>query len=262
MAKLNLQTAVYGTDGYNTDLKLTEHDLETLRQMIRMQWLYRIQLLSPKNVREFDTRGMENYHEVSDLIDHASAWPKPARVLPREAVHTIRNMEFFKKIEKELGMFSISDEEHLGWENIYWRLVRPGDKDTGSLHADKWFWEIGEYGEVANFPHTRMKIWIAIYTTPGKNGILIAPSSHKKKNWRWHAEERYGLKKPIFDGPKEDLNLVLLPLSPGESVIFHDELIHGGAPNIAETTRISLEFTMLIPTQTNRNLNSELTMVN
>ena len=233
--------------GYSTRITLTERELTQLRQMIRMQWLYRLQVLVPQHIRQFDSNGIEYYHRLSHLIDHQTAWPKVTRVLPREAVCVIRKMDFFKTLESLVGPFYISDEEYLGWENIYWRLVRPNECDVGSLHADRWFWEIGGYGEVASFPHTRLKIWIAIYTVSGKNGFLVVPGSHLKQDWRWHIEKRYGLLKPVLNEPIDSPSVTLLPLSPGESVVFHDSLIHGGALNTADTVRVNLEFTLLIP---------------
>lgn len=247
MGSFDLVSTIDGTKGYSTDIQLSNSDLVLVRKMIRMQWLYRLQLLSPQCTKEFDHFGMENYHLMSNVIEHAVAWPKTTRILPREAVSIIREMDFFKQLEKHLGKFHISDEEHLGWENIYWRLVRPGSSDIGSLHADKWFWDIGSYGEVAQFPHRRLKIWIAIYTEPGKNGLFVLPGSHHKKDWNWHAETRYGLSKPVFDESVENLDLLLLPLKAGETVVFHDELLHGGASNAGKASRVSVEFTLLVP---------------
>ncbi|HLB41626.1 MAG TPA: phytanoyl-CoA dioxygenase family protein [Gammaproteobacteria bacterium] len=240
---------IHSKEGYSTRLRLNEDELGQLRQMIQMQWLYRLQLLIPESVQYFDQLGIKYYHLASHLINHEEVWPKTSRVFPREAVAIIRNMNFFKTLQKMLGNIIISDEENFGWENIYWRLVRPGSSDFGSLHADKWFWDLGQYGQFLDFPHERLKVWIAIYTIAGKNGLCIVPNSHLKKDWKWHVEERSGRKKPIFDDELSGhFKCVLLPLESGQSVIFHDELLHGGAVNLAETTRVSIEFTMLIPT--------------
>ena len=55
--------------------------------------------------------------------------------------------------------------------------MRPGNKDFGTLHADRWFVDLGYYGsEINEDAYERVKIWIAIYTTPGKNGFLAAPT--------------------------------------------------------------------------------------
>ena len=245
--RLNLSESVNGEEGYSTKLKLTELELKTVRTMVRIQWLYRLQLLTPKHVHHFDEVGLERYHEFSHLIDHAKAWPKYSRVFPKEAVAIIRNMDFMKQLETEFGKFKIADEENLGWENIYWRLVRPGNSDCGSIHADRWFVELGYYGDEIDDPaYERVKIWISVYTTLGKNGLLVIPSSHRKKDWKWHSEERFGQKKPVIDEDITKLNVTLLPTEPGRAIVFHYDLLHGGAPNLADTTRVSIEFTFLV----------------
>lgn len=255
---LQLRNAVDGEQGFSTSLTLTDSDLAMLRQLIRIQWLYRIQLLVPEKVKEFDQAGMENYHQVSQYIDHSTAWPKTARVLPKEAVSLIKKLDFYKTLVQEFGEFHVSDEEHLGWENIYWRLVRPGNEDLGSPHADQWFWQIGGYGKVAEFPHERIKIWMPIFAVPNKNGLMVSPGSHLKNDWKWHSEVRYGLNKPVLDESLENLNLQLLPLSPGQAVVFNDALIHGGAANLAATSRVSLEFTLLVPIHTTQKHHEKL----
>lgn len=244
---LNLSKAVNGEKGYSINLKLTESEIELLRTMTRIQWLYRLQLLVPKHVHQFDEAGIEYYHHFAHLIDHSSAWPKYARVFPREAVSIIGNMKFMKELEAEFGEFKIADEEGLGWGNIYWRLVRPGSSDFGSIHTERWFVELGYYGDEIKDPSLeRVKIWISLYTMPGKNGLLVIPSSHHKLDWKWHDEEHYGKKKPIIDEDLTKFNRVLLPTEPGRAVVFHYDLLHGGAPNLADMTRVSMEFTFLV----------------
>jgi len=244
---LNLRQMVNGEDGYSIELKLIEPELDLMHKMIRIQWLYRLQMLIPKQVHQFDEVGMGRYHELSHLIDHAKAWPKYSRVLPKEAVLIIKEMSFFQILKEEFGDIVIADEERLGWENIYWRLVRPGQSDIGSVHSDRWFVKLGYYGdEINDHDYERVKIWISLNATPGKNGLMVVPSSHRKFDWKWHAEERYGQKKPVIDEDITKLNLVLLPTEPGRMVVFHYDLLHGGAPNLANTTRLSMEFTFLV----------------
>jgi len=187
---------IYNGNGFSTQLKLSETDLETFRTMIRMQWLYRLQLLAPKEINQFDKIGIERYHELSHLIDHAKAWPKTSRVLPKEAVAIVRKMDFFNQLEMEFGDILIADEERLGWENVYWRLVRPGNADFGSFHTENWFVQLGYYGtEINDLTREKVKIWISIHSTPGKNGLMIVPNSHHRTDWKWHVEERNGQKK-------------------------------------------------------------------
>jgi hypothetical protein len=247
MNKSTLTQSVYGEKGYSLNLKLSLSDLQQFRQMIRMQWLYRLQLLSPLHIHQFDDIGMERYHELAHLIDHSKAWPKTSRVLPQEAVERIRKMDFFQEMEAEFGDIKIADEEKLGWPNVYWRLVRPGNSDFGSLHTENWFVSLGYYGsEINDKDREKVKIWISIYSTVGKNGLIVIPKSHHKKDWKWHAIEKYGQKKPVIDEDISQLDQQLLATEPGRAVVFHYDLLHGGAENLADTTRISAEFTFLV----------------
>lgn len=244
---LNLADEVNGLEGYSIALKLSESDLASFQKMIRMQWLYRLQLLTPKKVHIFDALGLECYHEHAYLVDHPQVWPKYSRVLPREAAEIVKEMDFFKILKAEFDDVRIADEEELGWDNVFWRLVRPGFEDCGTLHSDQWFVKLGYYGqEIHNANYDRVKIWIAIHTVPGQNGFLAVPRSHLKKDWQWHAEDRNGLKKPVIDEDIKQLNVQLLNLEPGRAVVFHYDLLHGGSENLANTTRVSVEFTLLV----------------
>jgi ectoine hydroxylase-related dioxygenase (phytanoyl-CoA dioxygenase family) len=97
-----------------------------------------------------------------------------------------------------------------------------------------------------DYPCERVKIWIAIYTAPGKNVLLVIPGSHLRDDWKWHGEEVNGLRKPVFDEKLEELDLRLVETHPGQAVVFHDKLLHGGAMNAADTCRVSIEMTMLV----------------
>ena len=242
-----LADAVRGDAGYQVSLSLNAEELELFRKFIRIQWLYRLQLLAPKEVQTFAETGIAQYHKLAHLIDHASAWPKTSRVFPREAVELLRSGPFFKSLETEFGAFEISDEENFGWGNIYWRLVRPGNTDIGPIHADKWFWDLG-HGTMPDYPCERIKVWIAIFTAPGRNGLCVIPGSHRRDDWKWHEEEKAGLRKPVFDEDPDSLDVQLTDTPPGTAVVFHDKLLHGGAANHADSCRVSVEFTLFART--------------
>ena len=245
MQSSDLRSTIDGDLGYATSKSLDSEELKLLREFIRVQWLYRLQLLAPSHVREFDAVGIDQYHKLAHLVDHSTAWPKTARVLPREIVNVLRGKPFFKGLERDFGIFEISDEEDFGWENVYWRLVRPGDTDIGPIHSDKWFWDLGN-GRMPDYPSQRVKVWIAIYTAPGENGLNVVPGSHLRDDWKWHGGERDGQKKPVLDEKDEDLDIRLVETRPGQAIVFHDKLLHGGAVNTADTCRVSIEFTLFV----------------
>jgi hypothetical protein len=239
-----LKEKINGADGFTTELSLSAEELKILREEIESQWIYRLQIACPEHVKKFRELGLENYHKLSHLVDHAKIWPKTARVLPEKAFDRLKDMRFYTTIRKEFGEFVLSDEEGFGWGVQTWRLVRPGKEDIGPIHSDKWFWDLG-HGNMPSYPCERVKIWIAICTSPGKNGLCVIPGSHKKTDWKWHAETKSGLSKPVFDEDLTKLDIRVVDTKPGNAVVFHDLLLHGGVPNAADQCRVSMEVTVI-----------------
>ncbi len=118
-----------------------------------------------------------------------------------------RDVLTLKSLPSLRGFKRLADEGKRGHENILFRVIRPGAQDIGPLHADSSFGNVD--GDCFN-------VWIGLYTTPG-NGLRVMQNN-------------------------EPLDL---PLSSGEGVIFDHHLIHGGAINRSNKTRISIEFTVM-----------------
>lgn len=242
-APKTLAREVNGENGFST-IMIPESDLEVLRDLISRQFRERIASLYPSLLAEFNNISLDTYHNKAHLIDHGKAWPKKARILPRSSVEKIRALRFFSVLESELGAIQISDEENLGYENMYWRLVRPDSpSDVGPLHADQWFWALGHGRIPANLK--RIKLWIAIYCEKGKGGFRFLRGSHLRE-WPYRGVMRDGIMKPEVDFLTEDLELEVFQSAPGDAIVFNDKLLHGGLVGGAKT-RVSIEFTMLVP---------------
>jgi hypothetical protein len=163
--------------------------------------------------------------------------------LSNRHLDAFREMQFYRLIEEQYGAVVISHDD------LNWRIVRPGQaNDVGPVHLDKWFWD-GGYGTMSE-GYDRFKIWIPIHSEPGANGLKIKPFSHTAKEWKHHFEMRDGINKPALDEREEDLNMLLLPLGPGEIVMFRDDMLHGGAVNRGTKCRVSIELTILFVKQT------------
>lgn len=229
--------------------QLREQDLLLLRKLVVDQYVNVIKSVAPEAVAKFVHVPMDSYHKIyqPDMFEHASTWPKKVRVLGPSALKMIESTSFYQSLLNCFGQFQVSDEEKFGWPNMYWRLVRPGTNDIGPLHADAWFWELG-HGEMPQGYH-RVKLWVSLYSEKDKSGLRVIADSHKKQDWRYHSEERDGKLKPVFDEIESELDILNLPLEAGECVIFHDKLLHGGMPNFSDSTRVSMEFTLLVPNQ-------------
>jgi hypothetical protein len=228
---------------------ISQEDLSFIQSEIFEQYLHNLQRISPKKVNLYKNAGMKAYHNVFEEgdFDHGSNWSKPNRVLGPEFFKKFTQTHFYRELKRCFGDFLISDEENFGWPNVYWRLVRPGYSDIGPVHADKWFWDLG-HGEMPS-GYTRLKIWLGVHTESGENGLRVLPCSRKHGNWKYHGEIKGGLLKPVLDEDEASLDMLDLPLKAGQFVLFHDELLHGGMPNLSDSTRVSLEFTLLIPSR-------------
>ena len=244
MKNTNIKTALEMGCGYHTGLNFSPEELTKIRGLITTSYLNHIgNMTSQGTARQFETIGINRYHEMAHLLDHESMWPKVSRILGPDAVAEIRGMSLMRILEDEFGDFEISDEENVGHEEIYWRLVRPNSPtDVGPFHADAWFWDLGH--GITPPGCKRVKVWIAIYCDPGKDGFKFVPDSHKHE-WPYYGELRNGVTKPKIDISDDELDVVIFSSQPGEAIIFNDQLLHGGVVGKNET-RVSLEFTMFV----------------
>lgn len=229
------------TDGPGFCLEeLTRVELEWVRARITEQYLDRLARLQPDLVPLARERGITKYHTLPIAFDHAKSWPKPTRLLDPQYVADFSRMGFFRRVREQVGPSAVISHDELNW-----RLVRPNrPNDVGPVHADKWFWDAGYgYGSMPE-GFDRFKVWMAIHTEPGANGLCVKPDSHRR-DWKHHFEEKDGVRKPVFDEDPEAIGMELLPLAAGRMVMFHDELLHGGVVNRGSSCRVSIELTVL-----------------
>jgi hypothetical protein len=232
------------TPGYATGLRLTNAELSQVKQLVFDHLAQQVFEAAPEHSEMFLRTPLEQYHGISHLLPHRELLARTRRILPRSAVEQIRATSLFRHIESELGPVEISDEENMGRESISIRLVRPGmDSDIGSLHADHWFWPL--YGFALPPGRQRVKVWVAVCCEAGKAGLLLSPDSHARE-WKYDTVSRGGMLKPLLDASEKPV-LELFASEPGAGVAFNYHLLHGGAVTRSETTRVSMEFTLLVP---------------
>ena len=235
--------------GYSTKFCLEKLELDFIRRSIQEQWLYRIQIEDPKLVSKIikENISMSQYHLISMYLDHEKIWNKTSRILSSSFVDWFLKTNFIKELENEFGSFQVSDEDDLGWPNIYWRLVRPNQKkDVGPIHRDSWFWELNQTFPRPNYPFKRIKVWVPIFIELGLNGLLVEEFSQKRQDIKWVGESRHGIQKPVLLTTDEEIDAKLVMVKEGQSIVFNDNLLHGGAINRGETSRVSIEFTIMI----------------
>lgn len=138
----------------------------------------------------------------------------------------------------------ITDEERLGFPNIYFRVVRAGsEEDVGSAHADRWFWDIR--GHSLPEGYRRVKLWAPIVQDDTQPSLMILPGS-QSQGLKFEVGYSFdGRHRPIFRDQNLIMKMVPAPVQCGQAIIFHDEMLHCGRPT--SVTRVSVEFTLAIP---------------
>jgi hypothetical protein len=140
----------------------------------------------------------------------------------------------------------ITDEENLGYSNLYWRCVRANASgDVGSIHADKWFWDLG-HGSIPK-GYTRVKTWIPLLQEPGVCGLQILPRSHLENFDYDYKIGNDGKKRPqLINEAGIKHRMQSAGVDVGSAIIFNDRLLHGGIST--GSLRISIEWTTCLKT--------------
>ena len=155
---------------------------------------------------------------------------------------------FEKTLKKEFGPIEVWDYKNLGWENITWRIVRPGNvQDNSSLHVDQWFRDTVRNGAPPGNNH--FQVWVPLFCEAGISGLRVISGSHTRQ-WKYRTEMIGSDIKPIFNEKVEEGSMKTHNLKPGQGVVFSSKLLHGGAIGKEKTTRISFEFSFFAPHST------------
>lgn len=219
--------------------RLDDHDYKLIRDTVEEHFR---KLINNKK-KNVDINFL-NYLQEFDQSEHISLFTKKNRILPKEYLDLLLDkLQLFKNLRETFEDFKITDEENVGYGNFYWRLVRPyPNKDVGSMHKDKWFWDLGT-GKMDNTKFKRYKLWISILGEKKKLGFRFVPGS---PNLDLEYDFKYadGKKKPIFNESSiSPIQISSLMGEQGTFIIFHDELLHGGEILNNSVPRVSIECT-------------------
>lgn len=222
---------------------LSESDYKLIFNLVSIQYTKNLLAFHPELELDLKSKKLSQYHQFN-IQDHKDIWTKERRTLEEEYIKGFKNTDLILNLKKIFGEIKITNEDSTRTEEIYWRLVRPSSPtDVGPLHADSWFWKL-HYGPI-DPTLRRVKIWISLFNEKGKNGFRLIPNS-QKMHISFRGEMRDGKMKPVADLNLESRNDIKdIETEPGQFIIFHDDLIHGGFAGGNET-RISIEFTLLI----------------
>ncbi len=183
------------------------------------------------------------YLARDEFFFHSALLAKKNRILSIDRAEAIKN-EIGRLLSLRVNDFLITDEENIGYGNIYFRYVRADSpEDVGPIHADSWFWEMNGWEIPKNF--VRIKIWIPILQDDSNPSFLVCDGSHERKyNYGINKSPKDGKYRPEFDIKKFGLTPIPAKIAKSEAIIFHDNLLHGGRST--KTDRISLECTVAV----------------
>jgi len=243
---------VFGWKGYCTDCRLRSDELKLLRQITTEAWLDVLQRVVPDKIKLFEENGIEQYHRLSHLVDHARVWTTQSRTYPPRAVDVISSFSFLNDLAKEYPGYRIGSAMppygDWGKTRINWRLVRPGNGiDLGPIHADHWFDPVAD----PSYPDPKMvrvKIWVPIYLEEGLTGFAYLPGSHHTRRSFTRKQLPDGSLKPEFDEADLPAALEIIKTPCRTVLLFNYSLVHRGAnTHRATRTRVSMEFTLELP---------------
>ena len=171
------------------------------------------------------------------------------RTLKEQDAHVLLGSPWIYELTSLLGL-GIVDAYNLGYPTFTWRITRPHQgNDFRALHRDVWFRrneggpEIFDSSKSKNLQ--RISAWISLNTVMDKSGLHIVPDSHKSTYMDFQRVTDNGVSKAEI---KEDYLKEIKPIyangPEGSVAVWGQYFLHGGAPNISDQCRISLEFSM------------------
>ena len=220
--------------------QLSNDDYKLIIELIENHFKKLIKKSKSKNKANIN---LNNYHKFYKDINHSQIFTKRNRLLGKTDCRKIMNKtKLFQDLNNIFGNIFITDEESIGYSNIYWRCVRPKPFiDVGPFHKDKWFWDLG-CGKIDN-KYKRVKVWISILSNNNKLGFRFVKGS-VARNYKYTSEFRHNLVKPVFNDKQiKKSDIKSFYGKKGSLIVFNDELLHGGEVIKSNKCRVSLEFT-------------------
>lgn len=221
----------------------TVEELESMRNYV-LSSLHRLLLrenaLSPAEIQDLS---FDNYHLSSSKFDHKLIFSRRNRLFNEFGLQLLYQSDLWRKITEDFSNCSITNEIHRAKPEVVWRIVRPFEAgDVGPLHADSWFWSINSW----TIPRHRVctKFWILLNGGEGPSGLVVAPGSQLDSGRMFDVVQADGIFKPVIKKSIPDDQLEYLYIKTGQGVMFSYDLVHGGAVTQANSSRVSIEFTI------------------
>lgn len=238
--------------GYRTFSGPDKNDLDNIWEYITLEFARNM------GIKDASRQVILNLDAYPDLSKKFSSLSVFDRTLERTHANKMLIQPWISRICNELKMFPY-DAYNLGYPSFTWRVVRSGSiNDLRDVHRDQWFRlafkecddnRLVSGGRIIDrsLPETiqTVKVWLAVNVVPGEAGLLVAGGSQMREKPGFRVTDRDGFKKPLVINEEVDRKAFELAYTKsGDCVVFGERLMHGGAPTLSKTSRVSLEFAL------------------
>jgi len=231
----NVDTMLLGR-GYEVVSLFTDNDLSIIQEMIANS--------VSKSLIDgltFDRVLKLSKSELAPILRN-----KELRMLSAEQIGQLKNTASFKKLCSSHYGCSLAKATHplfgqIDSPEIYFRIVPPGEGGAKELgHIDWWY---DDLYDIKLDQRPKFKVWIAIHTEPGLNGLLLKKVNPNEFQFQTIRTD-FGPRPLLVDPPNQDF-YEFPEITPGQAIIFEsNNVLHLGAPNKGCFNRISLEISI------------------
>lgn len=225
--------APWHDDGFVVTPSLTDQDTARLRDGIRKRI---IGICRAAGAELPDGARLEDYHRSVTDEQHARVVEAIRAGFPLDEL-PIEHELLERRISELTGVPVIARNFDYGLNVFNLRIVRPGKNDNNPLHRDVWLDRL----------RNGINIYAPLAGSNERSSLAIVPRSHVWKESdilrtaRGARVNGLPYTVPAVVGARRELRLVRPNPSPSELLVFSPYLIHGGAVNLGEETRVSLE---------------------
>ena len=230
--------------GFSKIKLFKKNDIENFKKQIIKN------LNSKKFIRKkLNLKNLQKYHQIvkNENVHKKFTDPKNRYLkFDQKIISKIINNKEIKYLLKETWgrddfEIKLYQKKNIKKNFAAFRLARPYKNfkdDVGGAHIDLHF---------NNKIHKNHKIlytiWVPIIGNSKKSTLRLAPSSHKKEHSVKNLSNQNKYVSKIFKrNYVNKFKFKRYNINPGEVLIFHPNLLHGGSKNLTNNTRVSFDF--------------------
>jgi hypothetical protein len=230
----------------NLPLNLSEKGYQLI-QLLSLRELERLRNIIITKVREHAPRvtSLEQYHNEVSEEEHRQLGLKKNRILGARQADEVLQFDSMRRFLDDargydVGKVVYGNDQIEDRPCVYFRLVRPAmETDVGVDHCDRWYNEKSGLSSCDIHNDHSLKLWIAVQTETGENGLRVYPRSHLSNVEFTFEKIEYG-DRPVLKYPyKGEWEVPIVKA--GDALLFTDKLLHGGLVNQNKITRVSVE---------------------